>query len=191
MHYIGVSNNKNFRNDRPMISVNEKLLMLIGQGDGDALEQLYAAASGAVFAYAFSILRDRYDAEDAVQDTFLKIRAAAHLYQPHGKPMAWILTITRNICLMQLRSRSKVTALHPEDPLPDLDKIHNTEDREILKSAFTTLAEDETRIVLLHAVAGLKHRETAELLQMPLSTVLSKYNRAWKKLRQELKGTER
>lgn len=173
-----------------MISVNEKLLLQVGQGDVNALEQLYAAASGAVFAYAFSILRDRFDAEDAVQDTFLKIRAAAHLYQPQGKPMAWIMTIARNICLMQLRSRSKVTSLDPEDPLPDLEKIRDPEDREILKSTFTALAEDEARIILLHVVAGLKHRETAELMKIPLSTVLSKYHRALKKLRQELRGSE-
>lgn len=171
--------------------IDEKLLQRIGAGDDTALEQLYEEASGAVYAYAYSILHDRDDAEDAVQDTFLKIRSAAHLYRPQGKPMAWILTITRNICMMQFRRRGKITVLDPEDPIPDQDRITNAEDREILKAAFSILAEDEARIILLHVVAGLKHRETAELLQMHLSTVLSKYNRGLHKLRQQLGGSKR
>ena len=101
--------------------IDEKLLQRIGAGDDTALEQLYEEASGAVYAYAYSILHDRDDAEDAVQDTFLKIRSAAHLYRPQGKPMAWILTITRNICMMQFRRRGKITVLDPEDPIPDQD----------------------------------------------------------------------
>ena len=173
------------------IHIDEKLLQRIGEGDDTALEQLYAEASGAVYAYAYSILHDRDDAEDAVQDTFLKIRSAAHLYRPQGKPMAWILTITRNICMMQFRGQSKITVLDPENPIPDQDRIQNAEDREILKAAFSILAEDEARIILLHVVAGLKHRETAELLQMHLSTVLSKYNRGLHKLRQQLGGSKR
>ncbi len=57
----------------------------------------------------------------------------------------------------------------------------------VLKSALEILKEDERQIVLLHASAGLKHREIAADLQMPLATVLSKYNRAIKKLKQYLR----
>ena len=56
----------------------------------------------------------------------------------------------------------------------------------ILQAAMTLLNQQERQILMLHAVAGLKHRETAKLLALPLSTVLSKYNRALKKLRQGL-----
>lgn len=49
------------------------------------------------------------------------------------------------------------------------------------------MKEDERQIVLLHASAGLKHREIASSLGMPLATVLSKYNRAIKKLKQNLR----
>ncbi len=57
----------------------------------------------------------------------------------------------------------------------------------VLKAALDILKEDERQIVLLHASAGLKHREIAADLQMPLATVLSKYNRAMKKLKQYLR----
>ncbi len=65
--------------------------------------------------------------------------------------------------------------------------LENLADAMVLKAALDILKEDERQIVLLHASAGLKHREIAADLQMPLATVLSKYNRAMKKLKQYLR----
>ena len=48
------------------------------------------------------------------------------------------------------------------------------------------LSDEERQIVILHAVAGFKHRETAKFLALPLSTILSKYNRAIKKLKNHI-----
>jgi RNA polymerase sigma-70 factor (ECF subfamily) len=64
--------------------------------------------------------------------------------------------------------------------------IQNVEDRIVLEGAFQVLNDEERSIVLLHAVSGMKHKEIASILNKPLSTVLSKYNRAIKKLNQEL-----
>ena len=61
------------------------------------------------------------------------------------------------------------------------------------KRRWTTLAaigEEERRIVLLHAITGMKHREIAALLELPLATVLSKYHRALKKMRAYLEGDD-
>ena len=58
----------------------------------------------------------------------------------------------------------------------------------VLDAALTALADDERQIVLLHAVTGWKHREIAGLLELPLSTVLSKYRRALLKLKTKLEG---
>ena len=55
----------------------------------------------------------------------------------------------------------------------------------LLEKLFGVLSDDEKQIVILHIAAGLKHRETAQLLGLPLGTVISKYNRALKKLRAE------
>ena len=51
-----------------------------------------------------------------------------------------------------------------------------------------TLAFEERQIVILHALTGLKHREIADILEVPTGTVLSKYNRAIKKLRSDIEG---
>ena len=57
-----------------------------------------------------------------------------------------------------------------------------------MKTAFHVLSDEELRVVTLHTVAGMKHREIAELMKMPLPTVLSKYRRAIGKLRKELEA---
>lgn len=57
------------------------------------------------------------------------------------------------------------------------------EDRMALSALLAALEDTERQIVVLHALSGLKHREIAEMMQMPLPTVLSKYHRAMKKLR--------
>ena len=62
------------------------------------------------------------------------------------------------------------------------------EDRAVLQAALGALDDQERQAVLLHAVSGLKHREIAEILELPLPTVLSKYHRALKKLRKQLEG---
>ena len=58
----------------------------------------------------------------------------------------------------------------------------------VTQEALARLSPEERQIVLLHAAAGLKHREIARLLELPLSTVLSKYHRGLKKLKALMKG---
>ena len=179
--------------EQKRIEVDESLFPRIAEGDKEAFICLYEQSRHAVFSYALSLLRNYDDAEDAVQDTFLKIRSAAHLYKPMGKPMAWVITITRNICLMRLRELKKNT----DSPIDDLDfqadrdnpglaAFGDVEDRFVLAKAMEQLAEEECQIIFLHAVSGLRHREIAGIVGMPLATVLSKYRRGLKKLRKSL-----
>ena len=66
-------------------------------------------------------------------------------------------------------------------------------DRMVLEAAMSVLDAEERQIVVLHAMTGFKHREIAEILDLPTGTVLSKYNRALKKMRKEMeaKGVQR
>ena len=66
----------------------------------------------------------------------------------------------------------------------------DADERALLQGALARLADEERRIVLLHAVTGMKHREIAALLELPLPTVLSKYHRALKKMRIFLEGDD-
>lgn len=168
----------------------EALLSGLVSGDREALAQLYRRTRAAVYGLALSILRHGPDAEDVTQDTFVRAWECAGQYTPRGTPMGWLLSITRNLALMKLRERGKVRDLSPEEwesfsiEGPEL----NLADRQILSAALSALSDQERQVVVLHAVAGLKHRETSALLELPLPTVLSKYHRALSKLKSILEG---
>ena len=170
----------------------EALLESIAKGDQDALAALYDHARGAVYGLALSYLKNGHDADDVAQDTFVRIWEKAPLYRPQGSPMAWILTIAKNLALMRLREQNKTADLAQEDweslaiPSPSV----STEERAVLYGALTALDDMERQVILLHAVTGLKHREIAEILEIPLATALSKYHRGLKKLRSKLEGDD-
>ncbi len=170
----------------------ENLIDAIAMGDRDALGSLYEETHAAVFAFALSVVQNRQDAEDVLQEVYLRIWQSAPGYRTMGRPLAWIFTITRNLARMELRRKKRTLPLAPEDwqemfaDAPEAD----AEDAQILSSVMGLLDEDERQIVLLHAVAGFKHRESAELLELGLSTTLSKYSRALRKLRQALEGVD-
>lgn len=175
------------RAQRPEGRLEERLLPLVGQGDPEAFEVLYRSTEKAVYALALSILRNPHDAEDIVQETYLKVRAAAHLYVPQGKPLAWLFTITKNLCRDLLRGQSRTEGA-PDGAEDDLrfSYVSDPTDRLVLEAALKALGEEERQVVLLHAASGLKHREIARDLGLPLSTVLSRYSRALKKLQRYL-----
>ena len=91
---------------------------------------------------------------------------------------------------MRLRREKNNAALSEEewDAIPAQACGLDADERILLQQALGSLAEEERRIVLLHAVTGMKHREIAALLELPLPTVLSKYHRALKKMRSTLEG---
>ena len=66
------------------------------------------------------------------------------------------------------------------------DHAKDVENRMLLEHLFSILGEEERTIVVLHMINGLKHREIAELIGLPLSTVLSKYNRSLKKMKNNI-----
>ena len=67
-------------------------------------------------------------------------------------------------------------------PEPIFSFVEDISERIVLEAAVNKLDEDERTILLLHAVAGFKNREIADLLDMPINTVLSKYNRTIRKM---------
>lgn len=170
----------------------DRLLRAVAAGDREALAQLYRQTHAAVYGLSLSYLKNAHDAQDVTQDTFVRIWDNAPQYRSAGSPMGWILTVARNLALMELRKRQRYGELDGRewDAIPREDTSLSPEDRAVLQDALAALAEEERRIVVLHAVAGLKHRETAALLELPLATVLSKYHRALKKLKALMKGDD-
>ena len=170
----------------------DSLLRSIAVGDQEALGKLYHGTQGAVYGLALSILKNAQDAQDVTQDTFVQIWENARRYQPKGSPMAWILTIARNLSRMRLRQSFRIGELTEEewDAIPADSPAVTTEDRAVLQAALAALGDRERQVVLLHAASGLKYREIAALLELPIATVLSKYHRAMKKMKDQMEGVE-
>ncbi|MEG2770302.1 MAG: RNA polymerase sigma factor [Oscillospiraceae bacterium] len=162
-------------------------LAKIKNGDKEALAALYQETKSSVYGFALSILKNPQDVEDCLQDTYIQVFNAAKTYTSHGKPMAYILTIARNLCLMKLRADKKTVDISEEKWNTFVAENDNlsSEDKLVLAAFLKLLTDEEKQIVTLYAISGFKHREISQILDLPLSTVLSKYNRAMKKLKKQ------
>lgn len=170
----------------------EKLLLLTARGDREAFQQLYQKTDQTIYGFILSIVKNPTDAEELMQETYLKVWVSAGSYQPQGKPLAWMFTIARNLCYMRFRDRRQEADLGLNE-LAELElgeacpQIEDAADRLVLQAALSSLNEEERQIVLLKTAGGMKHREIASALGLPLATVLSKYNRSMKKLQKLLR----
>ncbi len=162
----------------------------IAAGRQEALAQLYQETRGSVYGFALSLVKNVHDAEDVVQDVYVKIWESAAAYQPQGKPLAWIFTITRNAALMSLRRQKRTTPADPQEWADEFaeEAAVSPEDKIVLHAVLSLLGDEDRQIVILHAAAGMKHKEIAKLLGLKLSTVISRYNRAIEKLRRALEA---
>lgn len=170
----------------------EALISGIAAGSREDLAELYRRTRAAVYGLALSYLKNGVEAEDVAQDTFVKVWAAAPSYRPQGKPMAWLLTIARNLALGRLRTAARIQDLSEAQWSAfsiESDSL-TADDRTVLAAALGRLSDEERHIVVLHAVCGLKHREIAQFLGLALPTVLSKYHRSLKKLKTILEGDD-
>ena len=171
----------------------DNVIKRIAHGDKNALAKLYHETKSSIYGFSLSLTKNPADSEDILQETFLKIWSNADSYKAKGTPMAWILTITKNLALMKLREKKRHQDMEPEQwdmefHIPDT--AGHTEDRHLLEAALNILSEEERQIILLHAVSGLKFREISDLTGIGLSTVLSKYHRSLKKLKIYIEGVE-
>lgn len=170
------------------IYIDEELFKRIGANDMKALDDLYHLTERTLYAFILSMVKNHDETLDLMQETYLKIMSSAHLYKPMGKPLAWIFTIAKNIYISKLRKDKKLLNVESDEVANDLkfSYITDQDDRIVLEAVLKRLDEDERKIVLLHAVSGFKHKEIAESIGLKLSTTLSKYHRALKKIRQHL-----
>lgn len=164
----------------------ETYIKEIAEDNMTSLRLLYEETSAGVYSFTLSMLKNREDAEDALQDVYLSIHKSAHLYNPIGRPMEWIMTVTRNICISKLRDRNKTKPLDDTDKPVEFPEFVRSENRILLGEAMKILTDEERKVIILKAVAGLKHKEIATVLGMAPSTVRSKYHRAIKRLKQYL-----
>ncbi len=166
----------------------DTLIERTAMGDTKSFESLYLCLKASVYGYSLSVLKNTQDAEDVLHDCFVNIYQAAPFFKRNGNAKGWVMTIARNLCMQRLRERSRNADVPPEQWELYVEKREGVlpEDKMMLEKCMNLLSSEEREIVVLHVVAGMKHREIAGLLERPLPTVLSKYHRAIKKLRESM-----
>ncbi|MFD0825452.1 RNA polymerase sigma factor [Neobacillus sp. M.A.Huq-85] len=150
-------------------------------------KQLFNAHKKVVFAMALSILRDFEMAEDVLQEVYIKL--FQHMkHQRISNVKAWLITVSRNTALDLYRKKKREITGFDGDYFERLQYISDDPiDKMVLSKYLELLNQEERQIVILKDISGMKHREIAKITEMPLGTVLWKYNVAMKKLR---KGIE-
>ncbi len=177
---------------------NRRLAALVARvaaGDTRALEQLYGACIGRVYAVAFRIVRVHEAAEEVAEDTFVQAWRTARTYDPaRGGPLAWLLTIARSRALDHLR-RDEPFEAHPDpdalrgagegagDPL---DLLAAFRDHRRLGEALRALQPGQRQLIALAFFRGLTHQEIAAQARLPLGTVKTSIRRGLATLRAAL-----
>jgi RNA polymerase sigma-70 factor (ECF subfamily) len=152
----------------------------------------------AAYTLARYILRDPSDAEDAVQECYL--RAVRHFDTLRGADVKpWLLAILRNVCRVEFGRRSRLVAYDvsaEEDkanaPVPLWRELHETPevellrklDRETIQGMIAALPETFREVIVLRELEGLPYREIAEIVGVPVGTVMSRLARGRAMIRQ-------
>ena len=147
----------------------EDLLEGCRAGRLDAFERLYEQTGPRMKSLAANLLGNTEDAEDAVQETFLKVYRGAGGFQGASAVTTWAFRILLNTCYDAMRRRRR----HPEDlGLDGLDlRLASGADHPLrLEKAVRQLPERERAAFLLVEVEGFSHREAAEVLEVPEGT---------------------
>lgn len=137
--------------------------------------------------YARGLLRDETAADDAVQDCLERVVSHWHRRRD-SNPRPWVFTILHNVAMTHLRQRARRGVAVPvEDaPVAALASRATQEDglvtRDIL-SALALLPDDQRSTILLISVEDLSYAETAEVLGVPIGTVMSRLSRGRERLR--------
>ena len=142
------------------------------RGNLRAFERLYELHSGRMKSLAYHLLESRADAEDAVQEAFIKIHRAVGGFAGNSSLSTWIYRILLNCCYDALRKRKRLA----EDPAAPTQ--FRTESKAPLKialeRAIARLNERQRTVFLMFEVEGLKHSEIAGILEVPEGT-----SRSW------------
>lgn len=165
----------------------DKLMKKIAAGDKSALHRLYAEYNGLVFAVAMSVLKNRFDAEDTAADTFVAVMKNAATFRG-GSVKAYLASTARNLAINSIKRRRRevfTDFTENESLYGEYKTEQQFADNVALSEALAMLEDTERDIVLMYN-AGMKHREIAEVLSLPLGTVTWRYGESLKKLRKYL-----
>ena len=176
---------------------DDRLVELAREHNLLAFEALMRRHNRRLFRVARSVLRDSDAAQDAIQETYLRVFTRLDSYQPTGKFGAWITRVALNEALM-MRRRMRGDTISLEEAGDDALSVEETaasetptadqfveaaHARALIEHAIDALPENFRTVFILRAVEGLDVRETAECLDINAATVRTRLFRAQRQLR--------
>lgn len=166
---------------------------LAAQGDPEAREWVVRHYTPMVFRFCMRMLRNEQDASDAAQDTMVKVLRALDRYDSRWKFSTWALGIARNTCIDEFRKRKRRSdreapevADHGPGPL-ELTARQLRAER--LHAALQQVPPLYREVLVLYHFEHLKYQEIADLLEIPIGTVMNRIFRARRKLRDAYDAT--
>jgi RNA polymerase sigma-70 factor (ECF subfamily) len=163
-----------------------------------ALEHIHA-----LYGYAMTLTRDRTEAEDLVQETYLRAVRAAHQPEADGNLKAWLFVIMRNTWLNVMRHKhngQRIFEVESDEaavPGTANDASSNPHvvylrklERQQVRAAIDELPDSYREIVVLRDIEGFSYQEIATVLNCPAGTVMSRLGRARGKLREALSSRQ-
>ncbi|HEY3203240.1 MAG TPA: sigma-70 family RNA polymerase sigma factor [Thermoanaerobaculia bacterium] len=172
-----------------MSTTDEKdLVARCRKGEDDAWRELVDRFGQKVYAITYHFTMRREDAEELSQEIFLKVFENLHRYDGGFPLVAWILSLSRNLCIDRYRRRKReksfrfvsddaVTALLKSEDDPSTMALKKERTR-LLFSALTEIPEDLAEILILRDLNGFAYEEIAKALELPDGTVKSRLFRA-------------
>ena len=178
------------------LHIDAGLLARIAQRDPQALAAFYERHVKQVFSLAMAILENRSQAADLTQEVFLLVWRYAGTYRPTGSARSWLLRLTRNRAIDELRrQRRRIQGA----PSPDTEGVHtlfapptrtDPAERQAVRAAVNALPAVQREALVLAFFHGLSHQEIATRLQTPLGTIKARIRRALQTLLVQLQDKE-
>jgi RNA polymerase sigma-70 factor (ECF subfamily) len=175
-----------------------ELAAALAAGEVDALARLYDRYGPLAYSVSVRILGDPGRAEDVVQDAFLKLwHGAVRFDAQRGSLRTWVLTAVRNRSIDYLRGRSAHERQEREIPAETeaegagsdpWREVAASIERDVIRDALASLPAEQRQVVELAYFGGHSHREIAEMIHVPLSTVKGRMRLALEKLHSYLLG---
>src|SRR5215212_3798823 len=165
---------------------------LVEVGDPEAFAALYDRHGRMAYSLAYRMLGEKQEAEDVVQEAFIKIWRSAGGYRVgRGSVRTWILSIVRNRAIDHIRSRARRGRMQDEveasaptsEPSEAFAETWKNAQQEQVREALNTLPYEQLKILELSYFSGHTHAEIAERLELPLGTVKGRMRLGLQKLR--------
>lgn len=136
----------------------------------------------ALFRYAFFRVGDRADAEDIVQDAFLKVASSSVAIK---NPKAYLFRTVTNGCIDSLKRKSKLLPIEQQMTTPSQsDEFEAQQEQQRIAQLLGRLPDKQAEVIRLHIHANLKFTEIAEVLEIPATTVKSRFTSGIERLKQ-------